>query len=95
MLDRLTLQDFEGCTDSLALAAGEVRVPLRLVESAALANPSPRAAPPFRLLLEAGDGFAGPQGLYRLLHPTLGALDVFLVPVSRSGAATRYEAIFN
>ena len=57
--------------------------------------------------LAAGDGrepfslmFAGPaeprlpQRIYRLQHPRLPALDLFLVPVAADAMATRYEAVF-
>jgi len=35
-----------------------------------------------------------PQRIYRLQHPRLPALDLFLVPVGADAAATRYEAVF-
>jgi hypothetical protein len=36
-----------------------------------------------------------PQAIYRLEHPELGAMDVFLVPNARAAEGIRYEAIFN
>jgi len=36
-----------------------------------------------------------PQGTYRLTHPALGSMDVFVVPIGRDAAGVRYEAIFN
>jgi hypothetical protein len=36
-----------------------------------------------------------PQGTYRLEHATLGALDVFLVPIGPLGGGMRYQAVFN
>ncbi len=36
-----------------------------------------------------------PQQLYSLEHEQLGVLDIFLVPVARTGAGLRYEAVFN
>jgi hypothetical protein len=36
-----------------------------------------------------------PQAVYRLEHPALGAMDVFLVPIARVADGIRYEAIFN
>jgi hypothetical protein len=35
-----------------------------------------------------------PQRIYRLEHEALGGFDLFLVPVGRDQAGTRYEAIF-
>jgi len=34
------------------------------------------------------------QGIYRLEHDRLGALDIFLVPIGLDGNGVRYEAVF-
>lgn len=45
--------------------------------------------------------FVGPyeapvaQGIYRIEHDKLGALDLFLVPIGRDKDGVKYEAIFN
>jgi hypothetical protein len=45
--------------------------------------------------------FVGPkegptaQGIFRLEHERLGALDLFLVPIARDKDGLRYEAVFN
>lgn len=45
--------------------------------------------------------FVGPQNapieqmIYRLDHPALGAMDLFLVPISKDQSGVRYEAIIN
>jgi hypothetical protein len=35
------------------------------------------------------------QKIYRLDHPALGPLDLFLVPIARDQAGVQYEAIVN
>lgn len=35
------------------------------------------------------------QGVYRVEHDQLGALDLFLVPIARDDKGVQYEAIFN
>jgi hypothetical protein len=35
------------------------------------------------------------QGIYRVDHDKLGALDLFLVPIARDNSGVSYEAIFN
>lgn len=35
------------------------------------------------------------QGIYRIEHDELGALDLFLVPIGRDKRGVHYEAIFN
>jgi hypothetical protein len=41
-----------------------------------------------------GDGPAA-QGIFRLDHEKLGALDLFLVPIARTKDGLSYEAVFN
>jgi len=36
-----------------------------------------------------------PQRMYRFGHETLGAFDLFIVPVARDDAHCHYEAVFN
>jgi hypothetical protein len=35
------------------------------------------------------------QGIFKLEHDTLGALDLFLVPIARDKEGVRYQAVFN
>ena len=35
------------------------------------------------------------QGLHSLEHPTLGTLDLFLVPIGKGARGVSYEAVFN
>ena len=64
-------------------------VALRLVQVAA------RSAPPgfeqFSVLLVGPASPVMPQGTYRLVHEALGELDLFMVPVGRTGAGIEYE----
>ena len=68
---------------------------VKLVEATALAvHPgAPRA--PFSLVFEGPTAPQLPQATYALAHPALGPLDISLVPVARSPAGIRYEAVFN
>ena len=80
------------------------RFTLRLDDAAALpaqlidAHASPGAGladrPPFSLTFEAPAEPALPQRIYRLEHPQLDPLDIFLVPVARTATALQYEAVF-
>ncbi len=49
----------------------------------------------FSVMLHAPKTWKLPQGTYRLVHPDLGALDLFLVPLGPDEQAMRLEAIFN
>jgi hypothetical protein len=98
-LDRLILKDFESCVNEgfTLQAEGVVPVTLTLVSANALpmSGRVPVARAPFSLL------FMGPpsrsyfgQGTYRLEHPRLGGLDLFIVPLGPAEGRMRYEAIF-
>ena len=49
----------------------------------------------FSLLFHAPKQWRYPQCIYRLSHPKLGELDVFLVPLGPDEKGMRLEAIFN
>ncbi len=77
--------------------ASDAALAVTLVEASALpAHPGAIRAP-FSLLFEGPAQPLLPQAIYGLAHATLGAapLDIFLVPVARSAAGMRYEAVFN
>lgn len=59
-----------------------------------LKSPSPRGQP-FSLNLLAPANTQGGQGVYRLLHPELGELALFLVPQQPRQGQSCFEAIFN
>jgi len=59
-----------------------------------LKSPSPRGRP-FSLTLRAPAGKTGSQGIARLVHPELGSLRLFLVPLESKNGSVRFEAVFN
>ena len=72
----------QGLTVALSLQSAE---PLRLV--------APFGRQGFALVY-AGESSL-PQGIYTVAHPTLGGLDLFLVPIGPGAQGLQYEAIFN
>lgn len=93
----LTLQDFSALRGGhFELNVGDQGLlALSLVETHALtSNPSAVRAP-FSLVFEGPAQPLLAQATYGMTHPSLGALDIFLVPVARSPAGIRYEAVFN
>ncbi len=57
-------------------------------------SPSPRGQP-FSVKLRAPAGTTGVQGIYHLVHPELGVMGIFLVPVELSKGSQLFEAVFN
>jgi len=49
----------------------------------------------FSLMFRAPGDAPPVQSIYRLEHDTLGAMDLFLVPVKKDADALYYEAVFN
>ena len=101
VLEKLTVDDFRpavGQAFSLD-AAGAGKLELTLVEARTI---EPGAPPtddtgrrtPFALDLRGPVDPILPQSIYRLEHPEVGVLEIFIVPVGRTEAGADYEAIF-
>lgn len=96
MLDRLRKEDFEPLLGrNLKVTSGMSSTELEVADASELRSPSPRATPPFRLILRSRAGWRAPQGMFRVEHPTLGALEMFAVPVGPDGVGLCYEVLFN
>jgi hypothetical protein len=95
MIELLTRQDFEALLPgSLGLEHEGQRLDVQVVETRALPPISPRQNP-FALVLAGPASPTLPQGIYGLLHPQHGRLELFMVPIGRDASHTRYELIFN
>ena len=68
-------------------------VPLKLVKVSP-AGDSGRAGGAFSLIFVAPEGPWLPQAIYPVSHPTLGVMEIFLVPVGRAFGGNSYQAIF-
>lgn len=91
-----TLARFEplvGSRFTLRLDAAAA-LPARLIEARAGRHGAPGGQAPFSLTFEGPSEPALPQRIYRLEHPQLDAIDLFLVPVARSATGLHYEAVF-
>lgn len=77
---------------SIPLSGSELAFTLKAVDR--LESPSPRMQP-FSLILQAPINATGTQGIYALLHPQLGVLEVFLVPIAPVDGLPSFEAVFN
>ncbi len=50
---------------------------------------------PFSLLFRGPKDFYLPQQTYRLEHPTVGTVELFLVPIQPDRHGSQFEAVFN
>jgi hypothetical protein len=97
VLESLTISDFAPRVgDRFRIDATEDGAghDAELVEAAPVGDAGPRARVPFSLVFRGPAGVVLPQRIYRVDHPDLGSLDIFLVPIGADAAGVRYEAIF-
>ncbi len=96
MLEKLRIEDFTPLVGTtLSVEFDGARTDLEVKEARPLPLHAPREIPGFRVTLRSRAGWRARQGLYRLHHPTLGALEVFAVPIGPDGDCLCYEVIFN
>ena len=89
-VDRATFAPCVGQNFEAVLTDG--RRPLTLAEARPLGAARPGTVrEPFALIFHGEPALRLPQQIYRLEHATLGAMEVFLVPI----AAGQFEAVFN
>ena len=93
-----TLDEFrERLDDIFLLRAEPLTIEVKLTEAEPIGSPRPDAArrQPFSLVFTGPQQPLLPQAIYRLEHPEMGELDIFLVPIGSDPEGTRYEAVFN
>jgi len=94
------LEDLTGATfephigDAFTITAEPQAIELVLAEVTILAD-RPGGRDPFSLLFQGPPQPLLPQAIYRLEHPRLGPLEIFIVPLGQDAAGARYEAIFS
>jgi hypothetical protein len=97
-VDVLTLETFSPLlNDRFVVATGATRLELQLVEATAQPYGRPGQRAPFTLLFHGPPSPILPQAIYSFEHPSLGRLEVFIVPIGPAPGtpAMRYEAVFN
>lgn len=98
MLDQLTIETFEphvGSSFWVEFPNG-AKVELRLVRAAKVMESEAAELPrhPFSLYFLGPKSFLLKQHTYHVAHETLGAYDIFVVPIGETGEAYQYEAVF-
>lgn len=95
MTPELTLSHFLDCVQRpFTIVVGDAELHLVLIEASKGVGGVPGGREPFSLL------FRGPatprlrQATYAVVHPTLGSLPIFLVPVGEDADGMLYEAVF-
>ncbi len=98
MIEKLTHEDFaKGLHEQFVIHHDEGTIQAELIDCRKLASPGAPASQrePFAVI------FRGPrepvlvQRIYRIEGPSLGPLEIFIVPVGPDAEGMRYEAIFS
>jgi hypothetical protein len=93
-LAALGIDDFKPLLESqfdVQAAGGAVAMKLSRVDTA---GDSGRKGGAFSLIFAAPRGSWLPQGIYPMQHASLGAMEIFLVPVGPLGEGHGYQAVF-
>lgn len=98
MLDQLTVETFEphvGTSFWVEFPNGG-KVELRLTRAAKVMESEAARLPrhPFSLYFIGPKSYLLEQQIYRVTHPEMEALEIFLVPVGADAQAYQYEAVF-
>lgn len=97
-MELLQLEHFAGCVNETFQAAlNDGSVDFVLVEASPLPDRGGGAAArrPFSLLFLSRAPVLFPQQTYRMSHPRLGELGIFIVPVAQNREGFVYQAVFN
>jgi hypothetical protein len=99
MLDTLTRERFAAHVGDVFRmqvdASRAIDVELIAVEPSVRRPATEGHRAPFTIVFRAPRAAIYPQRTYRLEHATLGALDIFLVPIGFDDRGLRYEAVFS
>ena len=98
MLDLATVrcQEFAGCLDQeFGIVFSDGVLPVKLAEARPLGVRPESIREPFALTFVAGQPLRLPQGIYKMRHPQLGEMEIFLVQVAADQSSSSFEAVFN
>ena len=96
-LNELTLQTFtERMGDGFRVQTNSGAVELLLVDAVALpARGNLHRNEPFSIVFRGPVSPRLPQRIHAFRHETIGAFEIFIVPVAPDDLGPRYEAVFN
>lgn len=96
MLDQLRVEDFlPFLGQTIDVEIHGTRGKLELAEAELINSPSPRATPPFHLILRSTENWNLTQGPFTLHLPDSDPLELFAVPIGPDGKGLCYEIIVN
>lgn len=97
MLEKFTTADFTELVNQTCRLHHDALPELdaTLVEARELSDhPGPGGRKPFSLMFRAPAETPAEQGIYRVEHPRVGTLEMFLVPIGADDDGLLFEAVF-
>jgi hypothetical protein len=99
MLDLATvrLEEFAACLNQdFEIVFSDGKLPAKLVEAKQWGPDQPaNVRQPFTLMFRIERSLRFPQGTYKMRHPQLGEMEIFLVLVAADQNSSTLEAVFN
>jgi len=98
MLDLATVrcEEFAACLDQdFEVVFSDGTLPVKLTEARPLGSRPESIREPFALTFVAGRPLRLPQGTYKMRHPNLGEMEIFLVQLAADATSSTFEAVFN
>jgi hypothetical protein len=94
-LATVTHEAFAGLLNQgFKVLAGDSSLGMRLVRVTPANSAQPGARRPFALVLRGPTEPVLPQQICRVEHPSLGSMEIFLVPIGPDASGMQYEAVF-
>jgi hypothetical protein len=98
MLDLATVrcEQFAACLNQeFEIAFTDGALPVKLSEARPLGVRPESSREPFALTFVVDRPLRLPQGIYKMRHPNLGEMEIFLVQVAADQSGSTFEAVFN
>jgi hypothetical protein len=98
MLDlaTVTCEQFAACLDQeFEIVFTDGTLPVKLSEARPFGVKPESIREPFSLAFVAGRPLRLPQGTYKMRHPQLGEMEIFLVQIAVDAESSTFEAVFN
>jgi hypothetical protein len=95
-LDKVECAQFAACLNqAFEIVFPDGTLPVKLSEARPLGVRPESIREPFSLTFVAGRPLRLPQGIYKMRHPQLGEMELFLVQVAVDQNSSTFEAVFN
>jgi len=96
-LDKVTCEQFAVClNEDFEIVFPDGTLPARLIEAKKWGPEQPvTVRQPFTLTFRIERSLRFPQGTYKIRHPQLGEMEIFLVQIAADATSSTLEAVFN